>query len=113
MKYKTNKNLNLFEFYKLNLNKDLNKIVNLIQKKKPSVIVNFIAQGMVAESWKSPEDWYQTNIVSQIELYNSLIKLKFIKKMYSLPEVFGSNNKKIGKMPISILILHTLFQEQL
>ena len=33
LKYKTNKNLNLFEFYKLDLNKDLNKIVNLIQKK--------------------------------------------------------------------------------
>ena len=68
LKYKTNKNLNLLEFYKLDLNKDLNKIVNLIQKKKPSVIVNFIAQGMVAESWKSPEDWYQTNIVSQVKL---------------------------------------------
>ena len=99
LKYKTNKNLNLFEFYKLDLNKDLNKIVNLIQKKKPSVIVNFIAQGMVAESWKSPEDWYQTNIVSQVKLYNSLIKLKFIKKMIHVttPEVFGSNNKKIGE----------------
>ncbi len=99
LKYKTNKNLNLFEFYKLDLNKDLNKIVNLIQKKKPSVIVNFIAQGMVAESWKSPEDWYQTNIVSQVKLYNSLIKLKFIKKMIHVttPEVFGSNNEKIGE----------------
>ena len=70
---------------------------------------------MIAESWKSPEDWYQTNIVSQVKLYNSLIKLKFIKKMIHIttPEVFGSNNKKLGKMPISILILHTLFQEQL
>ena len=54
---------------------------------------------MVAESWKSPEDWYQTNIVSQVKLYNSLIKLKFIKKMIHVttPEVFGSNNKKIGE----------------
>ena len=42
--------------------------------------MNFIAQGMVAESWKTPEDWYQTNIISQVKLYNLLIKLKFIKK---------------------------------
>ena len=59
--------------------------------------MNFIAQGMVAESWKSPEDWYQTNIISQVKLYNFLIKLKFIKKMIHVttPEVFGSHNKKI------------------
>ena len=97
LKYKTNKNVRLFEFHKLDLNKNLNKIEKLIRKKKPRVIVNFIAQGMVAESWKTPEDWYQTNIISQVKLYNLLIKLKFIKKMIHVttPEVFGSHNKKI------------------
>ena len=49
LKYKTNKNLRLVEIScKLDLNKNLNKIEKLIRKKKPRVIVNFIAQGMVA-----------------------------------------------------------------
>jgi dTDP-glucose 4,6-dehydratase len=97
LKYKTSKNLKLFKFYKLDLNKNLNQIIKLIKKKKPKTIVNFIAQGMVAESWKNPQDWYKTNIVSQVNFYNSLLKLKFIKKMIHVttPEVFGSNIKKI------------------
>ena len=34
LKNKTNKNLRLFEFHKLDLNKNLNKIEKLIRKKK-------------------------------------------------------------------------------
>ena len=49
---------------------------------------------MVAQSWDSPEDWYQTNVVSLSLLGNLLIKEKSIKKFvhFTTPEVYGSTS---------------------
>ena len=49
---------------------------------------------MVAQSWDSPEDWFHTNTLSTIKLFNEIRKLKFIKKFIhvSTPEVYGSVN---------------------
>lgn len=81
-----------FSFKKIDINKNLNKLVNLIIQKKPSIIINFMAQGMVEQSWFSPEDWYNTNLVSQSRLINKIYKFKFIKKYinFSTPEVYGN-----------------------
>ena len=38
--------------------------------------MNFAAQVMVAESWETPEHWYQTNIVAQVKLHDELRKLR-------------------------------------
>ena len=99
LKYKFNNNLSKFQFYKLDINKDLKKIIFLIRKKKPKIIVNYIAQGMVAESWINPEDWYYTNIFSQTKFYKLIKKFKFVKKIIHVttPEVYGSNKKKINE----------------
>ena len=66
----------------------------MINTEKPKYIVNFAAQGMVAQSWDSPEDWFHTNTLSTIKLFNEIRKLKFIKKFIhvSTPEVYGSVN---------------------
>jgi dTDP-glucose 4,6-dehydratase len=95
--YFKSKKIKKFTFYKADINKDIKKIKKIIQKYKPSYIVNYIAQGMVAESWANPEDWYQTNIVSQTNLYKVLSNYRFIKKIIHVttPEVYGNNNKKL------------------
>ena len=93
LKYKKNKNYkNCFNFFKLDLNKDLKKIISLIKKHEPEFVVNFSAQGMVAESWKNPLDWYQTNLISQVDFHDQIRKFDFIKKYlnFSTPEVYGS-----------------------
>ena len=79
-------------FYKMDVNKDLNDIIKKIRSFKPKFIVNFAAQGMVAESWLKPEDWYQTNVVSQVKLHNQLRQFDFIENYlhFSTPEVYGS-----------------------
>ena len=53
---------------------------SIVKKFKPHYVINYIAQGMVAESWLNPKDWYNTNIVAQTKLYKELFKFKFIKK---------------------------------
>jgi len=81
-----------FEFKQVNLNYDLDKLIKWVKKEKPSYIINFAAQGMVAQSWESPEDWYQTNILSQVKLHDKLRKLDFLEKYVHVttPEVYGS-----------------------
>ena len=96
--YKLNKNIGLFNFYKLDINKtqDLKKIFFLINKFKPKYIVNFMAQGMVEQSWKKPLDWYRTNFISHVNLINHLKEKNYLKKFvqFSTPEVYGSIEKK-------------------
>jgi dTDP-glucose 4,6-dehydratase len=84
--------LERFHFERIDLNHDLDHLIKLIQDQKPEYIVNFAAQGMVAQSWETPEDWYQTNVVAQVKLHDRLRKLDFLKKYVhvSTPEVYGS-----------------------
>ena len=48
-----------FEFKEINLNHDLDKLMQYIDEKKPKYIINFAAQGMVAESWNDPLHYWQ------------------------------------------------------
>jgi len=84
----------LLRFQKIDLNKDLDLLMDLISENRPSHIVNFAAQGMVAQSWDTPEHWYQTNVVSQVKFHDKLRRLKFLEKYVHVttPEVYGSTN---------------------
>jgi dTDP-glucose 4,6-dehydratase len=92
--YKNNKNYKNFTFKQVDLNSDLNTIAEIISDHQVEFIFNFAAQSMVAQSWNSPEDWYQTNVVSLSLLGNFLVKEKSIKKFinFTTPEVYGSTS---------------------
>lgn len=95
LRYKENKKLKNLRFYKINLNirKDINKLIKIIKKQKIQYITNFAAQGMVAESWINPQDWYLTNVVSNSILIKELSKLKIKKYLnFSTPEVYGNTS---------------------
>jgi dTDP-glucose 4,6-dehydratase len=55
-----------------------------------------MAQGMVSESWLTPEDWYKTNVLAQVKIYRELSNFKFIKKFIHVttPEVYGNIKNK-------------------
>lgn len=82
-----------FQYYQIDLNHDLDILITLIKEKKPTYIVNFAAQGMVAQSWETPVHWYQTNVVAQVKLHDEIRKLDFIKKYVHVttPEAYGSS----------------------
>jgi dTDP-glucose 4,6-dehydratase len=92
--YLRNSSRNNFKFVQAHLNTDLEKIVKEIKDFQPEFIVDFAGQGMVAPSWKTPELWYETNLVSKVKLHNHLREFKFIKAYlrFSTPEVYGSTN---------------------
>jgi len=102
-RYRKNKNFRNFKFYKININyeKDINKLIRIIKKNKINYITNFAAQGMVAESWNNPQDWYTTNVVSNSILVKKLSKLKIKKYLnFSTPEVYGNTSSLIKESNI-------------
>ena len=92
--YRWSSKKNSFQFIKIDLNNDLSKLIKIIKDNKIGYIVNFAAQGMVAESWLNPHHWYQTNVLAQVKLHDKLRKLEFIEKYVhvSTPEVYGNTN---------------------
>jgi len=86
--------LNRFRFQQMDLNKDLDEIIKLINDFRPDYVINFASQSMVAESWLNPEHWMMTNVVSTIRFHDRLRKCDFLKKYVhiSTPEVYGSCN---------------------
>ena len=62
-----------FKFYSIDINPQLAELVEILNDFKPEYVVNFAAQGMVAQSWETPQDWYQTNVVGQVKLHDCLL----------------------------------------
>lgn len=81
-----------FRFEHLDMNNDAGRIGDTIGDFRPEYVVNFAAQGMVAESWLHPEHWYQTNVVANVLLHDRLRRFDFLKKYVhvSTPEVYGT-----------------------
>lgn len=83
-----------FSFHQIDINDQLPELMALAKELQPEYVVNFAAQGMVAQSWDTPEHWYQTNVVGQVKLHDQLRKLPFLRKYVhvSTPEAYGSTD---------------------
>lgn len=83
-----------FHFQAIDLNSQLNDLLELIDRIQPELVVNFAAQGMVAESWLNPTHWYSTNVVAQVALHDELRRKPFLQKYVHVttPEVYGSTD---------------------
>jgi dTDP-glucose 4,6-dehydratase len=82
-----------FRFVQLDLNRDMERIVSLIDDFRPRYVVNFAAQSEVAPSWDHPDHWYQTNVVALSRLTRALVERRQLLDRYvhiSSPEVYGS-----------------------
>ncbi len=97
--YKANLNLKNFQFRRLDLNDDADAIISLINSEKPKYIIDFAGQGMVAQSWGSPLQWYKTNLLSKVKLIEEISAKKWLEKYIriSTPEVYGHSEKKLDE----------------
>lgn len=95
--YMNHPNKQAFTFFQYDLNEHHSEVIQLIQKYKPKFIIDLAGQGMVAESWSNPEQWYLTNIVSKVKLHEFLRGCDFIERYVrvSTPEVYGSTHTKV------------------
>ena len=94
--YNGNRSSN-FSFFKLDVNKDLKKILKICDDNEPEIIANFAAQGEVRSSWQNPSQWYETNTISIVKLTDELRKRAYLKKYLtaSTPEVYGSTSDNL------------------
>lgn len=92
--YKNSPKKDKVNFFQLDINEDYEKIADIILQNKIEYIVNFSAQGMVAQSWEAPAQWFNTNTLALVKLIDKIYKFDFIKKFtqVSTPEVYGSCN---------------------
>ena len=81
-----------FTFHQMDLNKDLNEIMKLLDREKADVIVNFSAQSEVGPSWKNPEQWFRTNCIGIANLTYNLRDREYLDRYVhiSSPEVYGT-----------------------
>lgn len=88
-----------FTFLQADLNQDLDRLMDALDAFKPGAVVNFAAQGMVAQSWLYPEHWYQTNVVANVKFHNRLRLAHWLEKYVHVgtPEVYGSTNGLIDE----------------
>ena len=86
-------------FQQIDLNQDLDKLATLLKTERPTHVVNFAAQSMVAESWLHPDHWMMTNVVSAVRLHEILRKYDGLERYVHVttPEVYGSTDGWIGE----------------
>lgn len=79
-------------FVRIDINRDLDALDALLRAERPSHVVNFAAQSMVGESWRHPEHWMMTNVVSTTLLFERLRRLDRLERYVHVttPEVYGS-----------------------
>ena len=69
----------------------LEHTLSIIKHHKPDYVVNFIAKGLVNESWDAPADWVRTNVMSTTKLVDALRHIGLVRYVHvSTPEVYGS-----------------------
>lgn len=92
LRYRERKGYLRYSYYNLDLNKNIDSIIGMLDFIQPEFIVNFAAQSEVAPSWDNPEQWFTTNVVALSHLINYLRKKKYLKKFLQIssPEVYGS-----------------------
>lgn len=95
--YKSNPRAGAYRFHQLHLVDDLGAMFRVLDEFQPEFVVDFAGQGMVAESWRQPELWYTTNLVSKVKLHDHLRKQSWLRKYVrvSTPEVYGSTDQLI------------------
>ena len=95
--YRRVANCGNYKFLQADLNTDFDLLSSELERFRPQVVVDFAGQGMVAESWQNPAQWYQTNILSKVQLHEYLRQINWLQKYIriSTPEVYGSHNQSI------------------
>jgi len=88
-----------FRYLRADLNHDLDALMTALDAFQPAWVVNFAAQGMVAQSWLYPEHWYRTNVLANVLFHDRLRKCPWLEKYVHVgtPEVYGSTSGPIDE----------------
>jgi len=88
-----------YRFFQADINHDLEVILARLDEFSPQIIVDFAGQGMVAESWQNPEQWYTTNVVAKVRFHDKLRQRTWLHRYIriSTPEVYGGQDNLLDE----------------
>jgi len=92
--YRWERRAGAVRFRRIDINHDLEALEELLRAERPTHVVNFAAQSMVAESWAHPEHWMTTNVVSTVRLIELLRRCNSLERYVHVttPEAYGSTD---------------------
>lgn len=84
-----------FEYKALHIYYEQDFLLELLDKEKPDIIINFSAQGEGAVSWKNSWRFFETNSTALVKLVEQLSKRDWVKQFIQIgtSEMYGSVKK--------------------
>src|SRR5471030_1888724 len=81
-----------YEYHAYHITYELDLLLELIDRVKPEVIVNYAAQGEGAVSWKHSWRFFETNSMALAKLCEELMKRTWLKRFIQIgtSEMYGS-----------------------
>ncbi|HTO78287.1 MAG TPA: GDP-mannose 4,6-dehydratase [Methylocystis sp.] len=86
-----------YEYYARHVTYELDLLLELLDKERPDVIVNFAAQGEGAVSWKHSWRFFETNSMGLARLCEELMKRDWLERFIQIgtSEMYGSVNHPV------------------
>lgn len=81
-----------YEYHARHVTYELDLLMELLDKEKPEVIINFAAQGEGAVSWKNSWRYFETNSMALARLTEELMKRDYLERFIQIgtSEMYGS-----------------------
>jgi dTDP-glucose 4,6-dehydratase len=81
-----------FEYHARHVTYELDLLMELLDKERPAIIVNYAAQGEGAVSWKNSWRFFETNCVGLTRLCEELMKRDYLERFIQIgtSEMYGS-----------------------
>lgn len=81
-----------YEYHAYHLTYELDLLMELLDRERPEIIVNYAAQGEGAVSWKNSWRFFETNCVGLTKLCEELMKRDYLERFIQIgtSEMYGS-----------------------
>jgi dTDP-glucose 4,6-dehydratase len=81
-----------YEYHAFHVTYELDSVMELLDKEKPHVIVNYAAQGEGAVSWKKSWRFYETNALALAKITEELMQREYLERWIQIgtSELYGS-----------------------
>jgi len=81
-----------YSYHAYHINYELDLLLELLDKEKPQIIVNYAAQGEGAVSWKKSWRFFETNSMALARLAEELMKREYLERFIQIgtSELYGS-----------------------
>jgi dTDP-glucose 4,6-dehydratase len=99
LQYKLHPFITHYHYEQIDLNKNISRLLSLLDAEKPQYVVNFASQSEVAPSWDAPGQWFKTNTVALAHLVNHLRKQSYLERYLQIStcEVYGHCQGRVSE----------------